>query len=109
MPTVDETIAFIKRAHAGQVDKAGNPYWQHPVSVMGRLGPDATESEKLAALLHDVIEDTDHAAADLLAWDIPPRSSRPFSSCRVRKAMGALPIWIGSGPSPRPVTASRSA
>lgn len=71
MPTIDETIAFIQEAHAGQTDKAGNPYWMHPVSVMRRLGPDASENEKLAALLHDVIEDTDHTAADLLAMGYP--------------------------------------
>jgi len=34
MPKVDETIEFIKRSHAGQTDKAGMPYWQHPVAVM---------------------------------------------------------------------------
>lgn len=72
MPTIDDTIAFIQKAHAGQTDKAGNPYWQHPVSVMRRLGPDASWQERQVALLHDVIEDTDHTAADLLALGYPP-------------------------------------
>lgn len=58
MPSIDETIAFIRSAHVGQTDKAGAPYWRHPVSVMERLGADATEDEKLVALLHDVVEDT---------------------------------------------------
>ena len=65
IPSVDDTIEFIKCAHADQVDKAGNPYWRHPVAVMYRLGADATKSEKLAALLHDVIEDTTYRAEDL--------------------------------------------
>src|SRR5262249_56758543 len=56
-----------KHAHADQTDKAGVPYWQHPVAVMQRLGDHASESERLAALLHDVIEDTGHTAADLRA------------------------------------------
>jgi (p)ppGpp synthase/HD superfamily hydrolase len=66
-PTVEGTIEFIKSAHAGQVDKGGVAYWHHPVSVMNRLGADALEDYKLAALLHDVIEDTKYSAADLRA------------------------------------------
>jgi (p)ppGpp synthase/HD superfamily hydrolase len=67
MPTIEETIAFIRTAHEGQTDKAGAPYWRHPVSVMERLGPEASEDDKLAALLHDVMEDTHHSADDLRA------------------------------------------
>jgi (p)ppGpp synthase/HD superfamily hydrolase len=63
-PTVEQTIEFIKQAHAGQTDKAGEEYWKHPVSVMERLG-DAPDSYKLTALLHDVIEDTEYSADDL--------------------------------------------
>lgn len=63
-PTVQQTIEFIKKAHAGQVDKSGETYWKHPVSVMNRLG-DAPKDYKLTALLHDIIEDTDYTADDL--------------------------------------------
>jgi (p)ppGpp synthase/HD superfamily hydrolase len=66
-PTIESTIEFIKSAHAGQLDKAGVAYWHHPVSVMKRLGVDAPDDYKLAALLHDVIEDTKYSAADLQA------------------------------------------
>jgi (p)ppGpp synthase/HD superfamily hydrolase len=71
MPTIEQTVAFIQMAHTGQKDKAGNPYWHHPVSVMRRLGDDATEAERLTALLHDVIEDTTYTADDLLAIGYP--------------------------------------
>lgn len=64
-PSIDDTIDFIKIAHAGQFDKGGVEYWKHPVSVMHRLGPDASEDCKLVALLHDVIEDTGHSAISL--------------------------------------------
>jgi len=67
LPTIDETIAFIQKAHAGQTDKGGHDYWRHPVSVMNRLPNDATESERHAALLHDVLEDTEFTAEDLQA------------------------------------------
>lgn len=70
-PTIDQTIEFIKVAHAGQLDRGGQPYWLHPVSVMNRLGPNATHHEKLAALLHDVLEDTSYTADDLLLMDYP--------------------------------------
>jgi (p)ppGpp synthase/HD superfamily hydrolase len=76
MPTVEETLAFVQKAHneycrahpgVPQVDKGGHPYWKHPYAVMVRLGPDADENDKLVALLHDVLEDTLFTADDLLA------------------------------------------
>jgi (p)ppGpp synthase/HD superfamily hydrolase len=71
MPTIEDTIAFIKSAHAGQVDKGGVEYWMHPVSVMHRLGPDASDECRLVALLHDVIEDTRYTAEDLRTMGYP--------------------------------------
>lgn len=55
---IEKTIDFIKEAHRGQVDKGGQPYYRHPLRVMMRLGAEATAAEKIAALLHDVVEDT---------------------------------------------------
>ena len=47
--------ALAAYAHLGQVDKAGNPYISHPLAVSeGVEGEDA----KIAALLHDTVEDT---------------------------------------------------
>ena len=43
-------------AHAGQVDKAGCPYHLHPEYVSDHV---EGETEKVVALLHDVMEDTD--------------------------------------------------
>jgi (p)ppGpp synthase/HD superfamily hydrolase len=71
IPAVEVTIRFIKDAHAGQVDKGGVEYWKHPVSVMNRLGPDASMECKMVALLHDVIEDTSYTAEDLLRMGSP--------------------------------------
>lgn len=65
MPTIEETIAFIRRAHAGQTDKAGRDYYHHPVAVMIRLPADVDDEVRLAALLHDVIEDTPYTRAQL--------------------------------------------
>lgn len=63
--TIEETIAFIQKAHDGQTDYAGKPYWQHPVAVMQRLPESASDETRLIALLHDVLEDTDRTEDDL--------------------------------------------
>ena len=65
MPTIEETIAFIKSAHAGQVDKVGREYYHHPIAVMERLPDDVDDEVRLAALLHDVIEDTPYTREQL--------------------------------------------
>jgi (p)ppGpp synthase/HD superfamily hydrolase len=70
-PTIEATIEFIKAAHVGQVDKGGIEYWKHPVSVMNRLGPEASYQCKLVALLHDIIEDTAYTANDLRRLGYP--------------------------------------
>ncbi len=57
-PTVSDADTLAAAAHAGQVDKAGRPYIDHPRAVaasVAHLGDHAV----MAALLHDVVEDTD--------------------------------------------------
>ena len=55
-PTLEDALALAARAHAGQLDKAGQPYILHPIRVMLRL-PDAPA--RIVAILHDTVEDTD--------------------------------------------------
>lgn len=55
MSTIERAIEIAAAAHAGQVDKGGEPYILHPLKVMLRM---TTEQERIAAVLHDVIEDT---------------------------------------------------
>lgn len=50
------------RAHATHVRKDGTPYIAHPVRVAIRCG---TALQKIVALLHDVVEDTDVTYDDL--------------------------------------------
>lgn len=49
------------KAHAGQVDKGGKPYYLHPFHVALNC---ITEEQKIVALLHDVIEDNDNYSID---------------------------------------------
>jgi (p)ppGpp synthase/HD superfamily hydrolase len=64
---IDIALAIARKAHAGQVDKAGVDYIQHPLYVASQV---KTEQEKAVALLHDVLEDSDITAADLLAYGL---------------------------------------
>lgn len=64
MPTVEDAIALALEAHRGQVDRAGEPYILHPLRVMAGLKSD---TERMIAVLHDVIEDTPVTLDDLRA------------------------------------------
>ena len=54
MSTLERAIALAATAHEGQIDKAGAPYILHPLRVMLRL---ETADERIAGVLHDVVED----------------------------------------------------
>lgn len=62
---VKAAIVDMRLFHAGQLDKSGVSYYHHPYRVMVRLGVSATEDEKIAALFHDVVEDTNYSLSDL--------------------------------------------
>ncbi len=52
---LQRAIEIANKAHEGQVDKAGQPYIEHPLRVMD-MG--TTEDEKIVGVLHDVVEDS---------------------------------------------------
>ncbi|MCC7410337.1 MAG: HD domain-containing protein [Gammaproteobacteria bacterium] len=56
MSTLERAIEIAAQAHAGQRDKGGEPYVLHPLRVMLRM---ATEEERIVAVLHDVVEDSE--------------------------------------------------
>ncbi|HEY9132890.1 MAG TPA: HD domain-containing protein [Dyella sp.] len=55
MATLERAIAIAAEAHAGQIDKGGQPYILHPLRVMLRVN---STWERMAAVLHDVVEDS---------------------------------------------------
>ena len=65
---VADALRIATEAHRGQADKAGQPYIGHVVRVMGRVD---TDVEKMAAALHDVVEDTDATPESLLGQGVP--------------------------------------
>jgi (p)ppGpp synthase/HD superfamily hydrolase len=54
--TVEDAVSIAARAHRGQKDKAGATYLLHPLRMMLRMD---TEATMMAAVLHDVVEDTE--------------------------------------------------
>ncbi|HEX9996871.1 MAG TPA: HD domain-containing protein [Abditibacterium sp.] len=64
---LEDALIFAAQKHRGQTDKAGAPYILHPLRVMGNLGRNASENERIAALLHDVVEDCGVSLEDLRA------------------------------------------
>ena len=60
-----KTKAALKlcfEAHKNQTDKSGMPYVFHPFYLAEQMKDEETT---IAALLHDVVEDTDYTIADL--------------------------------------------
>jgi (p)ppGpp synthase/HD superfamily hydrolase len=53
---IELAISIALNAHKGQLDKGGNPYILHPIAVMNRV---ESIEEKIVAVLHDVIEDSE--------------------------------------------------
>lgn len=68
MPLIEQSLTIALRAYAGKVDKAGREYIHHPLRVMAKMH---TDLEMAVALLHDVIEDSDISAEQLLAEGMP--------------------------------------
>ena len=64
MSTLERAIEIAEIAHAGQFDKGGAPYIGHPLRLMKHL---FSEEEKIAAVLHDVVEDGEVTLAELRA------------------------------------------
>ena len=61
---LNRAIEIAVEVHKGQVDKGGQPYILHPLRVMMSV---SGESEKIVAVLHDVVEDGDWTFEALVA------------------------------------------
>ena len=68
MKLIERSLHIALRAYAGKTDKAGREYIHHPLRVMAKM---KTDLEMSVALLHDVIEDSDISAEQLLVEGIP--------------------------------------
>jgi (p)ppGpp synthase/HD superfamily hydrolase len=69
MNLIEQSLKIALEAHAGQKDKAGWPYVLHPIRMMLKMD---SEIGMAAALLHDVLEDSNFTAETLREEGIPP-------------------------------------
>lgn len=69
MATLERAIAIAAQAHFGQTDKGGEPYILHPLRVMLRMH---SQEERITAVLHDVVEDSQWTLAALRAEGFSP-------------------------------------
>ena len=60
-----KALFYAVKAHDGQYDKSGEPYILHPIGVSELL---KSEDEKILAILHDIVEDTDFTLDDVESW-----------------------------------------
>ena len=65
---LSKALSIATKAHEGQTDKAGAPYIFHPIRVANKC---FTDDERIVALLHDTIEDTDVTPDHLLSEGFP--------------------------------------
>src|SRR5262245_43423239 len=64
MASLERASQIAAQAHVGQRDKAGAPYLLHPLRMMMRM---ESEAAMMAAVLHDVVEDSDWTLDQLRA------------------------------------------
>lgn len=64
MDQLSRALIIAAQAHAGQLDKAGQPYSLHPLRVMLAQ---TDETARIVGLLHDVVEDSSITLNDLAA------------------------------------------
>ncbi|AMW79015.1 guanosine-3',5'-bis(diphosphate) 3'-pyrophosphohydrolase [Acinetobacter sp. TGL-Y2] len=69
MSTLEKAIALAANRHAGQVDKAQQPYILHPQRLMLKV---KTPNEQIAAVLHDILEDTNTTVIELISLGFSP-------------------------------------
>ncbi|MFT5656622.1 MAG: guanosine-3',5'-bis(diphosphate) 3'-pyrophosphohydrolase, partial [Arenicella sp.] len=64
---VYSAFRFAEKAHRGQVRRTGEHYIHHPIEVADTLAELQMDSRSIiAALLHDVIEDTHASKTDII-------------------------------------------
>jgi (p)ppGpp synthase/HD superfamily hydrolase len=70
--TLNDVIALAEFAHRNQTDKAGMPYIEHPRRILANIQTQgALPYVQMAAILHDVTEDTAFTPQMLLDLGVP--------------------------------------
>ncbi len=83
--TLEDAIQLAVDAHRGVLDKGGQPYILHPLRLMVQM---ETAEDRIVAVLHDVVEDTDRRIDDLANLGYPPAIVQAVDALTRRKAEG---------------------
>ena len=98
--TLSDAIALAEFAHRNQLDKAGLPYIEHPKRVLAKVqAMGGLPYAQIAAILHDVTEDTAFTAQMLLDLGF---SEAAVNVIRLvdrndSKARHESPLWKSTG------------
>lgn len=80
--TLADAVALAEFAHRNQTDKAGMPYIEHPRRVMQNVqAQGAMPYVQMAAILHDVTEDTAFTPEMLLDLGVPESAVEVVKLC----------------------------
>lgn len=109
MPTLEDAIARAATAHEGQTDKAGAPYIFHLLRVMqaqegmverGALARKHLRTAQIAAVLHDLVEDTPYTFEDLEARGYSDGVLRALQSVTKREGEDYAAFAMRAGQDP---------
>jgi len=67
-PLLEKAMHIAFKAHEGQEDRADAPYILHPFRLMLQM---ETEEERIVAILHDVVEDSEITVEELRVIGFP--------------------------------------
>ena len=93
-------LGIARKAHKGQVDKAGRDYLEHPLHLAAQFEDD---DHKAVAMLHDVLEDTDLTADYLREQGISDHNIRSVV-CLTKKDGESADVYYGRVMSDRVAT-----
>ncbi|SIQ15033.1 HD domain-containing protein [Paracoccus thiocyanatus] len=79
---LEQAISIAAQAHRGQRDRAGRPYILHPLRMM--LAADG-DDQRIVAVLHDVVEDSDWTIDQLRAAGLDLRLAQAVDALTRRK------------------------
>lgn len=77
--TIHAATELARTAHAGQTDKAGQPYVEHVIRVRDALTGYGEEAQ-IAGVLHDIVEDTPVSLDDLRTIGVTRRALAAIDS-----------------------------
>ncbi len=80
MPSIEDGITLAVEAHRGQKDKAKAAYFLHPLRL--RMKNDA---DRIVAVLHDVLEDSDVTVRTFRRSDILRKSYKRLHPYQVER------------------------